>query len=110
MLLVVTVFAMWLGWELRFIRERQAFLVWRERVQAESRDHAVLTGPLAIPLAVYVPPEAAKIPIWRRWLGDQPVDSFFLPPNATVADQQRAKALFPEALLYTADGSVVSDN
>lgn len=84
MLVVVTVFAVWLGWELKFVRERKAFLDWT----IEERHIIRFThfdGP------------APAVPFWRRWLGDAPVQSVMLPHGSSEADLIRAQSLFPEA-------------
>ncbi|MBI2826476.1 MAG: hypothetical protein HYX69_17510 [Planctomycetia bacterium] len=83
LLLVMTLFAVWLAWELRFIRERQAFMAWVEKTLATEVNHAWLFDPLAKP---------AQIPTWRRWLGDKPVDVLLLPYVATDADAEKARS------------------
>jgi len=76
----VTVFAVWLGWEVKFVRDRKAFL---------DSEHCppYSLGPQAM------------VPIWRRALGDMAIKSFRLSHYNTDHDRQRtlAKSLFPEA-------------
>ena len=80
MFLMVTVVAVWLGWELKFIRERQAWL----------RENASL---------VDVSDESdAHIPWWRKWLGDEPVPAIVFPPDWTDEDCANVARLFPEAV------------
>jgi hypothetical protein len=66
-----TLVALWLGWELKFIRERRAFLMRLEsQRQAELQRQANLprsgAGGSSVGLIVATTDEA--IPIWRRWL------------------------------------------
>jgi hypothetical protein len=105
MFVLVTAFAAWLGWELKFIRDREAFLSWRDRkCEVEQREHPGLDGPVAL----WVRPKPATIRIWRTWLGDEPAEFVVLPHAASIVDQERAKALFPEALVYAADGTLLA--
>ena len=85
---LMTVFAVWLGWELKYIRERKEFLAWVESKLATEANHTFMIDPLAVP---------AEIPVWRRWLGDKPRDAITLPFVATKADAGKARALFAEA-------------
>jgi hypothetical protein len=88
----VTVFAVWLGLELKFVRERQAWI----------RENAALVRPIeplpdgqvseTIP---YVIGQTKYFPFWRRWLGDAPVPSIILPTVET--DHDSVQRLFPEA-------------
>ena len=89
MLVVVTIFALWLGWEVRFIRERQAFLQWIKSQEP--------TGGFVIRSSWSGAP--APIPFWRRWLGDEPENLIELPAGSMPADRDQAKALFPEAVV-----------
>ncbi len=85
MLLLLTLFAAWLGWELSFIRERQAWL----------RENATLVE------GIPTPPPAPKSPLypWRHWLGDNEVTLIW--DRGTWGDAERAGVvrLFPEANL-----------
>ena len=102
LLLLVTVFAVWLGWELKFIRDRQAWL--RENavlVDPEMRPDDVFPGgsyvimpPLRLP-----PRYEASIPTWRKWLGDEAVPWIIEGEDWTDIDRARAVRLFPEAKL-----------
>ena len=101
MLLLVTVFAVWLGWELSYIRERRAYAqgcadrgrpcVFVSEASAQGLDK----------LGVALP----TIPIWRRWLGDEAVVLVGLPTTdfskpIDPATQQQfmddCERLFPE--------------
>jgi hypothetical protein len=86
---VVTIFAVWLGWELKFIRERQAFLM---RAGAD-RTWYVMSSQLDGPITPRH--RIPTIPFWRRWLGDEAV-AIMEPPHGIAADEE-IDALFPEA-------------
>lgn len=77
MFVVVTVFAVWLGWELKFVNARRNFpgtaLMSRE---TEEGQHP---------------------PFWRRWLGDEAVSAWYFPNNAPDDLLSRARELFPES-------------
>jgi hypothetical protein len=88
MFVAVTVFAVWLGDELKFVRDRQTWIRENE-YERERLGQGVVTIHWLTP--------AAPIPFWRRWLGDRSVRSVELFANATNADLDRAKYLFPEA-------------
>jgi hypothetical protein len=76
---LVTVFAVWLGWELSYIRERRAWT---------RENQALLDAP---------PLEDVRIPAWRVWLGDEPVAGLVILDNWTDDEWRRVKYLFPEA-------------
>ncbi|MBI2825910.1 MAG: hypothetical protein HYX69_14590 [Planctomycetia bacterium] len=59
MFLLVTLFALWLAWELNFIHQRQAFLAWVDRKNAEVTNAWFMVNPPRVP--------PATIPFWRRW-------------------------------------------
>ncbi len=90
MLLLVTALAIWLGWELRYIRQRQANI--REIEQLGGYAVTVADeGKTSRPLKF-----KAKVPVWRLWLGDKAVARFRIPDGAdkVLGDYQ---SLFPEA-------------
>jgi hypothetical protein len=93
MFVVVTAFAVWLAWELNYIRERQAFLAWVQHKNAEITDDRTTWTFTYAPRAV-----RPEIPFWRRWPGDRAVDAIDFPLKWSAADRHRAKALFPEAI------------
>ena len=99
MVLAVTIVALWLGWDLAFIRERQEWL--------RDNPGLVLTGGQAEvwradgSVVRLIRPSAARepfVPVWRRWLGDAPVAIIL---DIELTDNQRATVarLFPEAEL-----------
>ena len=93
----VTLVAMWLGWELKFVRERQAFLSdlsgpyeWKALMSEFRGDSAVLEYELR---GVSRP---ISIPFWQRWLGDEAVAAMKVTSEQKVVE---AKRLFPEIRL-----------
>jgi hypothetical protein len=99
MFVVVTAFAVWLAWELNFIRARKNIL---ESVY-EGRWYADSPGRIFRPA---VPPKAewARIPFWRRVLGDTPIDFVVLGVGHTPEDAKRVRELIPEAQVYRQSG------
>jgi hypothetical protein len=94
-LLLVTVLALWLAWELSFIRQRQAWV--RENgslVETSQLD------PIPLPDgSVLIPAHPALVPWWRRLLGDAPVTIITERDQWTDADRRNVVRLFPEAAL-----------
>ncbi len=95
MLIALTVFAAWLGWELRGIRERRALLALIEQFTAS--DDADAAGRPVYLVSYASPVTPATIPCWRRWLGDQAEERILLPTNMDVDHAKTATAVFPEA-------------
>jgi hypothetical protein len=87
MFVVVTLIALWLGWELRFVRERQTWL----------REHGALTVKVG-PNPSYVPKKV--IAPWRIWMGDSYVPQITFPKDWSDQDRARPTRLFPEAHLF----------
>jgi hypothetical protein len=94
MFVVVTVVACWLAWELKFVRERKAMLAsvlasgngytTCSQLMASSDEHGFAYNP-------------ATVPFWRRWLGDQAVESIVVPDAHKPLE--KALTLFPEAII-----------
>jgi len=92
---VVTVSAVWLGWELKFIRDRKALR------------KSIVDGGGTVQMASYHRdigfdpkyPGAPVMPPWRRWLGDEPIGCAVLPPGSSKIVLARATRTFPEALV-----------
>jgi len=103
---LTTLIAIWLAWELAFIRERQAWL--RKNPGLADPDRAVAPMPimgatisgtaLALISSPTSPPREAFIPWWRKWLGDAPVATI-VDVNITDDDRTHLARLFPEAEL-----------
>jgi hypothetical protein len=107
MFVAVTLFALWLGWELKFIRDRRSFL----KSMDELREAELAQAATGLTVAFGglgwtfqgAPAVAVRIPFWRRWLGDEPQIELILPQSSTDADMENAKRLFPEAIVDKAD-------
>ena len=84
MFILVTVLAIWLAWELTFIRERQAWL----RRYPWVVDPGMLRS---------VPPRTAHIAWWRMLLGDEPVPLIAELDIWDDNDRKYVAELFPEA-------------
>lgn len=94
MFVVVTAFAVWLGRQVNVVRERKAMRDW---LNDGNSYYVGISGDRLV--AVFNNP--ATIPIWRRWLGDEPVEFigiFKEMPKTKVDDVQ---SLFPEAIIQT---------
>jgi hypothetical protein len=89
MFVVVTLFALWLGWELNYVRERHATRKW-----IVDSGGVVILGTDQREIA----PGIVRIPFWRRWLGDYAVGMVVLKSDATPREIEGAKAIFPEVL------------
>jgi hypothetical protein len=103
---VLSVFAVWLGWELAFIRQRQSIRKEFEargayfRVAAEylAEIKSVRLMPGTVPISAETEEHFKEtIPIWRRWLGDKTFDHVGLPHDATEEDFARVRTLYRES-------------
>ncbi len=112
LLVVVTVFGVWLGYQLQAVRERAHLMNWIEGhggivnrlksptpVTAWPRGRGLLIDS-DIVLQVLVENRDRNIPTWREWLGDTAVSWIALPDGASQSDLERATALFPEAVVH----------
>jgi hypothetical protein len=95
---VTGLFLACLAWQMDIVRQRRAalqnltrgtgwFITAEEYQQIPSRppdDHA-----------------AGRVPIWRIWLGDEPIAQIGFEPSISAAERSRVKELFPEA--YVSD-------
>jgi hypothetical protein len=84
MLLVVTAFAVWLGWELNYIQQRQA--------ARKLANNSLLARDV-----VAVGKERPRIPVWRTMLGDEAVTIMWLKEGISDEEAARTVSLFPEA-------------
>ena len=97
---VVTIVGVWLGWELKIIRQRAAV-----RLSIESQDgHLCVARPRDVSqetCGVVVVSESlikhATIPLVREWLGDEAIDNIVV---RSEGQAQIAKAIFPEAKVF----------
>jgi hypothetical protein len=96
---LVTVFAVWLRWELKYIGDRKATVA-----DLRSRRAFVSNDSLEL-VAAGQPP--VTIPFWRRWLGDKPVSEIGAPYpyGFTEAEWARLRVMFPEAREFWVKGN-----
>ena len=98
MFVLLTVCAVWLGWELKFVRERQA---WVQANSALIRPAEPVAVGSAMGMFAYSIATKHYFPFWRRWLGDAPVPSIVFPAgDGAGTSREDVKRLFPEADLW----------
>jgi hypothetical protein len=111
MFVAFTVVAVWLGWNLRIVREREATLrLLREAdfayselqdtprgAQLEVARQRELTQLRRRPYDEFPPTASPQLSMLRRWLGDRPVRLIIYQPGTGLVDVQ---SLFPEAMVY----------
>lgn len=86
---VVTVFAVWLGWELSFIKERKASIrLIRDKYGSVYTSSDLADRPVT---------DLVSIPFWRRMLGDEAVQMVRLTPAFSDNDLRNVQRIFPEA-------------
>ena len=86
MLLLVTAFAIWLGWELKFIRDRKHMAEWLDANGGLASDDP-----------------NKEISLVRRALGDLSYSHVFLGPKATPEEADAIRKLFSEAMVVSDD-------
>lgn len=94
---VMTILAIWLGWDLQIVRERKAVLSEIERIDALSR---VESGQLAMAPSNGPWGNSYEVSLARRILGDESRGMLNLPPSLSSEWITRAEQAFPEAELY----------
>ncbi len=94
----VTLFAVWLGWELKFIRERNSLRDWID-ANGFACTAAEASPDLPPGEQLFDPsPRRVSIPMWRQWLGDEAIAYIGIGKQSpTHENWQNAKRLFPEA-------------
>jgi hypothetical protein len=85
LLVAVTIFCVWLGWQVSIVHERQACLRW---IALNNHQYAEPLWP---------PPSAYELSWHRRVLGDSGVFRPMLRPEITDAGLKRLQHAFPEA-------------
>src|SRR5689334_18850328 len=76
MLLLVTLFCIWLAWQVRIVRERQAMraLIKEQGGVARTlKDWRPLRYPPSAPAPPVSLPPNISVPFWRQWIGDEPI-------------------------------------
>lgn len=87
---LVTIFAVWLGWQMHYIRQRQAwsdqhsdFVIFEDEIRSVDSDSRRL------------------IPWWRSLLGDRAMAGLVFDRPSAKQDRDHALALFPEITIFT---------
>jgi hypothetical protein len=97
MFVAVAVFAVWLGWELRFVQQRREAVrsMRSEDYYWESDDSKDL-----FPLMASQVQKSKKvtIPRWRRWIGDEAMLCIIVSPKAGPTEVEMRR-MFPEAFI-----------
>jgi len=88
--IATTLLAIWFGWQVHIVRERQD---WRKWLEDNDGSFVSVAAWNARPKHA----SAADVPIYRKWLGDEPAARIALPHGTEPADVHRAKSVFPEA-------------
>lgn len=99
LLIGVTVFCCWLGWEVNVVRMRQNVLRQARQRYSEiwkAADYQATFSKSPPPNPI------AKIPIWRRWLGDEAIQEIGV-MRSVMNDSERAnlRFWFPEAKIVS---------
>jgi hypothetical protein len=90
MFVVVTVFAIGLGWAMKGIGERREAVENIRRHLGLAAHHAEI-GPDGRTRVINL------APFWRRWIGDESWRFIEVPENTSDVEMERLKRLFPEA-------------
>ncbi len=95
---VVTVFAVWLGWHMKIVHQRRAYLDGLKSrglsYELVSESESAYRDVGSDYMSYYELPGPVSIPFWRRWLGDDAAIRISVGDVATEADE--ARRLFPE--------------
>ncbi|HEY1599862.1 MAG TPA: hypothetical protein VGG64_09690 [Pirellulales bacterium] len=112
MFVLVTLFAVWLGWQINVVRERQAVRVFIEEqggIARSLQDWRPMRYPPGYvgPRQGAIPPKIS-LPFWRHWMGDEPVAEILWPAGSPESKMEYAAAVFPEAarILFMPPGIV----
>lgn len=98
MLIAVGIICSWLGWEMKQVHDRQAFL---KRLQADTN------------VDVFFKSQAYKnikpkyeVSWVRKMFGDESYGAIGIPHESSIAFVNRTQQLFPEAFIFRAYGSM----
>jgi hypothetical protein len=94
MFLLVTLSCVWLAWQVRIVRERQAMRVFIK----EHRSIVTTLKDWQSPSGA-TPPQI-NVPFWRIWMGDEPIVEVILSHKLDHAEMEQVRALFPEAKVW----------
>jgi hypothetical protein len=97
LLLAVTAFGVWLGWESHAVRDRKAVIEEIRRTGGAADSVAYLCE-IFERFQHPRPKEAsATIPFFRAWFGDEPIAIIRVAIDAPPGEEKRIAILFPEA-------------
>lgn len=103
-LTIVGVACGWLAREWKFVRDRRAFDVAARATGGgyafSAQDSMAASWPQPIPDAEYKTRWPPKVPVWRRWLGDEPYGLVMVPDQWTEGEARKTAALFPEGWTF----------
>src|SRR5262245_33675445 len=101
LLVLVTVFCVWLGWQVSIVHERKAALA-----KPGIVERVVYPGDDEWNKADSVP----TLPFWRYWMGDRPVPSIILSEDHALEvglpGTDELQRVFPDSNLYVATARV----
>lgn len=92
MLFLVTVFAVWLTHQINFVKHRQTML---GLIKERGGGYRALSDWRFRPY-LGEPPNVS-VPIWRRWMGDEPITDVAWPSSIERLYVIEAHGAFPEA-------------
>jgi hypothetical protein len=104
--IVVTVFSVWLGFELRNIKARKNALEWIEKhngiySSTAYSHHQPTRLPIGMTFSAAPPIAPAREISWvRKLLGDRTLQSIGLPQGVSQTDRDRIQSQFPEATVW----------
>jgi hypothetical protein len=101
LLLVVTLFACWLGWEMHVVRGRQAELLWADEHGCAVTSYSELKSDCGLDFDS----RRGRFPAVRRLFGDSPIAAVVLPDDGRAAqgDVDRIAKVFPEAFVFVTE-------
>ena len=94
MFVVVTVFGVWLGWQLKIVRERHEAK--NALVEIET---VMFTKAETVSLGWTDLDDTYEVPFWRRWMGDTGMAYISLNHDTSLETFNRIHSVFPEAVV-----------
>ena len=105
--LLTTLVALWLAWELSYIRERKSLRAALEEsgatvISANEGERILLVLQQAQQAGAGAPQpvpsvNVGRLPYWREWLGDEAIVEILLPEESSPAHLAHAERIFSEA-------------
>jgi len=99
LLAAVTIFCVWLGWQMQIVRERK---VLRDAIEHRGGWVDLVNQPNAYGGSMWLVYKdqispVPSVPTWRQWLGDVPIERVVLPLRASRDEWTNARRAFDEA-------------